>query len=114
MRASLGVAPVKPCPPFAVPFLRCSYWEGTRGVRPRAWTYDMWGVGVVWLELIMATPQVRGPSSIRRQAALAYHARSILHFTWASNPYPVRYMVGNLALFPRALPPFYNLRASVR
>ena len=30
-----------------------------RALRPRAWTYDIWSVGVTWLELVLATPQVR-------------------------------------------------------
>lgn len=42
-------------------------------MRPRAWTYDMWGVGVVWLELIMATPQVGGPASIVPGSSLLTH-----------------------------------------
>ncbi|GIL81024.1 hypothetical protein Vretimale_9291 [Volvox reticuliferus] len=34
------------------------FWEGMKVMRPRAWAYDIWSVGVVWLELLMATPQV--------------------------------------------------------
>ncbi|PNH02892.1 hypothetical protein TSOC_011092 [Tetrabaena socialis] len=54
------------------------YWEGTRGMRPRSWTYDMWSVGVVWLELLLATPQVwQLPAATRAllEARLALRGR---------------------------------------
>eukprot|EP00798_Chlamydomonas_sp_ICE-L_P015891 gene15891-22023_t len=34
------------------------YWEGIRVVKPRAWTYDIWSMGIVWLELVLGTPHV--------------------------------------------------------
>ena len=33
------------------------YWGG-KAVMKRTWPYDMWSVGVVWLELLLATPHV--------------------------------------------------------
>ena len=35
----------------------CRYWTGVR-VLKRTWPYDMWSLGVTWLELIMGTPHV--------------------------------------------------------
>ena len=33
------------------------YWTGER-VLKRTWPYDMWSLGVTWLELVMGTPHV--------------------------------------------------------
>ena len=33
------------------------YWTGVR-VLKRTWPYDMWSLGVTWLELVMGTPHV--------------------------------------------------------
>ena len=39
------------------PLLECRYWSG-KAVVKRTWPYDMWSVGVVWLEVLLATPHV--------------------------------------------------------
>ncbi|KAG2490062.1 hypothetical protein HYH03_011527 [Edaphochlamys debaryana] len=54
------------------------YWEGMRALHPRAWAYDMWSTGVVWLELVLGTPQVwQLPAATRAllEAKLALRAR---------------------------------------
>ncbi|GIL50633.1 hypothetical protein Vafri_6764 [Volvox africanus] len=54
------------------------FWEGMKAMRPRAWAYDIWSVGVVWLELLMATPQVwQLPAATRAllEARLALRGR---------------------------------------
>lgn len=33
------------------------YWTGAR-VFKRTWPYDMWSLGVSWLELVLGTPHV--------------------------------------------------------
>ena len=44
----------------------CRYWSSKEqglGVWERTWPYDMWSLGVVWLELILGTPHVFDISS---------------------------------------------------
>ena len=64
-------------PPFAAApasyqaDLLCRYWGG-KPVFKRTWPYDMWSLGVVWLELVLATPHIfqissRTASLLQRQ-----------------------------------------------
>ncbi|KAK9815399.1 hypothetical protein WJX72_003040 [[Myrmecia] bisecta] len=46
------------------------YWQGTPMVK-RTWPYDMWSVGICWLELLMGTPHVFQISAKTR--ALLHH-----------------------------------------
>ena len=44
----------------------CRYWlagEQAAAVWERTWPYDMWSLGVIWLELILGTPHVFDVSS---------------------------------------------------
>ncbi|DBA74684.1 TPA: hypothetical protein ACH3X2_009349 [Trebouxia sp. C0005] len=70
--------------------LLARYWSG-RPVVKRTWPYDMWSLGVVWLEMVLATPHVfqisprtaavlqrRLQHSSQAEAALAYFLRGLM------------------------------------
>ena len=42
------------------------YWTGKPALVRATWPYDMWSVGVTWLELLLATPHVFAISERQR------------------------------------------------
>jgi hypothetical protein len=53
-----------------------------QSLRPRAWAFDMWGVGVTWLELTLATPQVRVSGAARASEAKGREGASAAALLW--------------------------------
>ena len=73
---ALGVA-------LAEPALACRYWTGER-VMKRTWPYDMWSLGVTWLEIVMGTPHVFQVDP--RTRAKLYHQLNMEAMSEVSGP----------------------------